>query len=312
MSKSGTAPVVLLGYRRPKLTSQVFAAIRKAKPSTLILVMDGPNPHDPEDAQRVSETRAEVDVVDWDCEVHRFYSPTNLGLKNRVSTGLDQAFSLVDRAIILEDDCLPSPDFFRFATELLDRYSDDDRIGIISGSQRLRGQRLSQYSYEFSSDVRIWGWATWARTWQDFSSSGNLDANFTSGEIGAIAENFAGRARRSSMKKMMKVASRLDSWALPFVVHCISRGYINAVAGANLIRNVGFGDLSTHTTFESFVVQVPWEAIDFPLEHPTLVVANRRFDELESRADSLERIIYPLLHPLDVASRLFRYLRSAS
>ena len=79
-----------------------------------------------------------------------------------------------------------------------------------------------------------------------------------------------------------------------------------------MIRNVGFGDLSTHTTFESFVAQVPWEAIDFPLEHPTLVVANRRFDELESRADSLERIIYPLLHPLDVASRLFRYLRSAS
>ena len=77
--------------------------------------------------------------------------------------------------IILEDDCLPSADFFRFTTELLDRYADKKSVGLISGSSRLRGRSVSDSSYDFSADVRIWGWATWARTWQSFSGSGDLE-----------------------------------------------------------------------------------------------------------------------------------------
>ena len=51
----------------------------------------------------------------------------------RVSSGLDWVFEQVPEAIILEDDCLPHPTFFRFCEELLERYRDDQRVGMISG-----------------------------------------------------------------------------------------------------------------------------------------------------------------------------------
>jgi hypothetical protein len=61
-----------------------------------------------------TEIREIVSQIDWPCEVQRHYADQNLGLKKRVSSGLDWVFSQVESAIILEDDCLPNQSFFKF------------------------------------------------------------------------------------------------------------------------------------------------------------------------------------------------------
>lgn len=304
------APVVLLAYRRPQQTRRVFEAIRAAKPQDLFLVMDGARSGDVDDRERVEQTRSIVESIDWECKVRRFYASENLGLKTRVSSGLDAVFAEVESAIILEDDCLPSTTFFPFASELLDRFSGNENVGIVSGSQRLRGRRLSEASYEFSKDVRIWGWATWARTWRAFRESGDLDAVWTPEEAGVLGEYFAPGHRRKSMVSMMARSSSLDSWALPFAVHCVRQGYLNPVPAVNLIDNIGLGEGSTHTGLESWVAQVPREDLTFPLVHPSTVEYGGKCDELESSLDAQEFLRYPLRHPIDVARRLWRFGRS--
>lgn len=112
------------------------------------------------------------------------------------------------------------------------------------------------------------------------------------------------------MRSMMTSIAQLDSWALPFAIHCVEKGYVNSVPSANLISNVGFGELSTHTSFESYVAEVSWEPLRFPLVHPPEVRVNSRFDALESRSDLIERFTYPIKHPLDVVARVRRYLSS--
>jgi hypothetical protein len=301
------APVVLLGYRRPQHTHMVFETIRAAKPRDLFLVMDGPKPGDAADQEHVDQTREVVDAVDWECRVRRVYASQNLGLKARVSSGLDEVFEEVESAIILEDDCVPSESFFPFASELLDRFASDERVGMVSGAQRLRGQRLSPASYEFSRDVRIWGWATWGRTWRAFRESGDLDALWTPEEARRLGENFAPGPRRRSMVSMMTKSASLDSWALPFAVHCVQRGYLNPVPAVNLMDNIGLGEGSTHTALESWVVEVPREGLTFPLVHPDQVEYGGILDELESSLDAKQFMTYPLRHPVDVARRLWRF-----
>jgi hypothetical protein len=301
------APVVLLAYRRPEQTRRVFEAIRAAKPRDLFLVMDGPKPGDDDDHERVARTRAVVEEVDWECNVRRVYSSENLGLKSRVSSGLDAVFEEVESAIILEDDCLPSATFFPYASELLDRFSTDEKIGLITGSQRLRGRRLSEASYEFSRDVRIWGWATWARTWRNFRESGDLNAQWTAQEARALGKYFAPGPRRRSMVSMMSKSTTLDSWALPFAIHCVKRGYLNPVPAVNLIDNIGLGEGSTHTGLESWVAQVPRADLGFPLTHPEILEYGGKIDELESSLDAKEFIFFPLRHPFEVARRLWRF-----
>lgn len=302
------APVVLMGYRRPLLTANVFQAIRAARPPVLFLVMDGPNKREPDDQEAVNATRDVVENIDWETEVYRIYAEENLGLRVRVSSGLDEVFDVVDEAIILEDDCLPSADFFRFATELLEKYRSDERVGLISGFSRLRGRTVSEYSYDFSRDVRIWGWATWGRTWKSFSSSGDLTRQVSEGERAALIEQFPEGPRKRSMEKMLSHSAALDSWALPFAVHCISRGYLNPVPMKNLVSNIGLGASSTHTQFRSWVAEVPRESLNFPLAHPSHVLHNDELDRAEGREDMKVLVRFPLRHPLQAVSRVVSYL----
>ena len=300
-------PVVILGYNRPEMTKRVFAAVAQAQPQELFLVMDGPRDSVPGDARRVEAVREVVQQVDWPCRVSHIFSPTNLGLKERVVSGLDSVFRETDRAIILEDDCVPDETFFRFCEDMLERYSSSPDVALISGSSRLRGRRAGPYSYDFSADLRIWGWASWGRTWQAFRTSGDLDASWSESERAHIIARAARGARRRSMKRMLEGASALDSWALPFAVYFQKSDNLSIVPEVNLVENIGFGAMSTHTQFEDFVSHLPARPLLFPLNHPPRAAHNPALDQLESRLDAREWWLFPLHHPLDVAKRVWRY-----
>ena len=161
-------PVAFLVFNRPHTTDKVFSEIAAANPRKLLIVADGPRPDQPGEAERCVAVRAIVDRVDWDCEVLTNYSDINLGCKARISSGLDWVFDTVEEAIVLEDDCLPHPSFFRFCEELLVKYRDDERIAQIGGVNFQSGRRRTNYSYYFSRYAHIWGWATWRRAWRHY------------------------------------------------------------------------------------------------------------------------------------------------
>lgn len=159
-------PIAFIIFNRPDTTARVFAEIAKAKPPKLLVVADGARSNRQGEAEKVAATRAIIEQVNWPCEVITNFSDKNLGCKNRVSTGIDWVFEQVPEAIILEDDCLPDPSFFRFCEEMLEKYRDDQRIGMISGDNLQFGRRRNNDSYYFSRYVHIWGWASWRDKWQ--------------------------------------------------------------------------------------------------------------------------------------------------
>lgn len=161
-------PVALLTFARPAETARVFDAIRQMRPRTLLVVSDGTRQDRPDEAGRVAQTRALLDTIDWDCDLRTNFAPTNMGCRRRVSSGLDWVFQQVDRAIILEDDCLPSPAFFQYCAEMLQRYQDNPQVMTISGMTYFSGKHRIVDSYHFSRYPLIWGWASWARAWHHY------------------------------------------------------------------------------------------------------------------------------------------------
>jgi hypothetical protein len=301
-------PVVLLFFNRPDTTAAVMETIRAAQPSVLYLVQDGPRPHVAGERELVDQARRVAQAVDWECAVTTVYSDTNMGLRNRVTSGLDRVFSEVERAIILEDDCVADSSFFPFAQHMLTKYADDPRVGTVSGNNFLRGRRVSDDSYFFTPDVRIWGWATWARVWKDFSAEG-LTHDWTRAEAAEVVKNFPSPTRRRALIAMAEKAHTINSWALPFVLHCQKRSYLSIVPEVNLVTNIGFGAGSTHTRFESFTDDLPAGQIGFPLRHPEKVSINQRAGALETSLHRRLWVTYPLRHPLDTLGRVVRYLR---
>ena len=142
-------------FNRPKHTRETFAAIRAQRPTKLFIIADGPRLSLPSDSERCQAVRQIVQDIDWPCEVHRNYAEQNMGLKKRISTGLNWVFSNVETAVILEDDCLPHPSFFRYCQQLLEHYRKDERIWCISGDNFQDGQWHGNGSYYFACSFKI-------------------------------------------------------------------------------------------------------------------------------------------------------------
>src|SRR5262249_6755423 len=124
----------LMTFARPDPTARVFEATRRARPGRLFVVADGPRPGHDGDAAACEAARAVTERVDWDCDVRRHYADANLGVKRRIVTGLDWVFDQVEEAIVVEDDCMPHPTFFRFCDELLARHRETEQVMTIGGN----------------------------------------------------------------------------------------------------------------------------------------------------------------------------------
>lgn len=157
-------PIVFIVFNRIDKVLHVFEKIREIKPESLFIIADGPRTK--AEIESCLECRQLVQRVDWKCDVHTNFSNRNLGCGIRISSGLDWVFLHVDKAIILEDDCVPDVSFFTFCEELLHKYESDQRIASISGNNFFEKEVNNRDSYFFSRRVSSWGWATWRKAWQ--------------------------------------------------------------------------------------------------------------------------------------------------
>ncbi len=272
-------PVAFIIFNRPDTTAKVFAEIAKARPPKLLVVADGPRANRAGEADLCIATRAIIETVDWPCEVLTNYSEVNLGCRRRVSSGIDWVFEQVPEAIILEDDCLPDPSFFRFCQEMLERYRTDQRIGMISGDNFQFGRQYGPESYYFSKYVHIWGWASWRDRWQNHYDVSIR--NWPHVRDGGWLEDLVGDSSESSFwGSIFERVHRgeIDTWDYQWVFANFLQGRLNILPSVNLISNIGFGHGATHTTGESELAELPVSSIAFPLTHPLGMHRNRRAD----------------------------------
>lgn len=234
-------PVALILFNRPDHAQRMLAEVAKVRPAKVLVIADGARENRPGEAEACEQTRRLVDQIDWPCEVLRNYSDRNLGCRRRISSGIDWVFSLFERAIFMEDDCLPHPTFFPFVEQMLERYCDDDRVMAVSGDNFQFGKRYSPYSYYFSAIPHCWGWATWRRAWKHFDVTMK---NWPAAEASDFPGDFipSPKAQKYNRWAMGEVfAGRIDSWAIPWEFACWQRRGLTVLPAVNLVSNVGFG-----------------------------------------------------------------------
>lgn len=273
-----TTPVAFIIFNRPDTTNRVFSEIARARPPKLLVISDGARTDRLGEAENVAATRAIIERVNWDCEVLTNYAESNLGCRDRVSSGIDWVFEQVDEAIILEDDCLPDPSFFRYCQELLERYRHDQRIGMISGDNFQFGRKRTDASYYFSRYTHIWGWASWRRAWQHYNSDAAIWPEFKAGNwMRAVIEDRS--ERRFWFKAFQAVHDgRIDTWDYQWMLASWAQGYVSITPAINLVSNIGFGPNATHTRGASLYSEIPAESLEFPLRHPEVILPNRLAD----------------------------------
>jgi hypothetical protein len=277
-------PVVFLVFNRPACTARTFAEIRKAQPRQLLVVADGPRQGHLSDAASCLETRRIVDDgVDWPCEVLRNYSERNLGCAERVASGLTWAFSVVESAIVLEDDCLPDPSFFPYCEELLVKYRDDARVGQICGTPLITPSLERDASYVFSRYGPIWGWASWRRAWAyyDLKLQNWPQLRATRG-LSSVIHSPAELRWRIKLYDSLHSGPR-ETWDYQWGYAKISQSMLSVIPCQNLIENIGFGEGATHTRGKQ-TGGLPLGALPMPLRHPQWVLPDADFEKRYSQS----------------------------
>jgi hypothetical protein len=283
VDRRGTLPVLVLAFNRADLTERVLSEITRAHGGPVFLAVDGPRLAKPGEQQAVGRVRALAQRfgIERECTLVR---NSNLGLKVAVPQAIDWFFQHVDEGILLEDDCIPHPSFYRFCAELLDRYRDDQRICMVSGDNFQFNRRRTDYSYYFSRHTHIWGWATWRRAWQMYDHQMRLWPDLRDG--GWLMDVLGDRRAVRYWTDIFDATyhERNTSWAYRWTYSAWINGALTALPNVNLVSNVGFGDAGTHTWRRSNrFAAMPTGEMDFPLRHPPFKIRDSRADDFTQR-----------------------------
>lgn len=263
-------PVVVVVFNRPAHAARLVEQLAPVRPRRLLVVADGPRRGRPDDREPVDAVRRIFERVPWTCEIERNYAPENMGCRRRVASGLTWAFSLVEEAIILEDDISFDPSLARYCEELLERYRDEPRVGSISATDYSRGSRPGPESYWFSRYNLFWGWATWRRAWALYDDEMRCLSDPGPDGIDAILRRTFGLWReRAYWRAVLGRTHRgeRDSWGYRWLLSCWRHGMLGIQPAHSLADNRGFGDGATHTRRDPYRLERS-RSMSFPLCHP--------------------------------------------
>lgn len=258
MPKPGLAtPILFLVFNRPVQTARVFEAIRAQRPKKLFVAADGARDDRAGEAELVRQTRQIASQVDWPGEVKTLFRETNLGCGAAVSGAITWFFEQVEEGIILEDDCLPHPDFFPYCQTLLARYRHEPSVATIAGTHFLPAELPHSQSHYLSKYFQMWGWASWRRTWQQYDF--NLSKLSESEWFSLLARTHPIPAEAGYWREIYKTlkTSLVDTWDFQMFFSCWLNGTNHVMPGRNLISNIGYGLDATHTNFASPMGNLP-------------------------------------------------------
>ncbi len=277
-------PILLISWKRPKETSRVIEAIGKVRPSKMYVTSDGPRSNNNSDIENISETRQIIkEKINWETELKTLFHDKNNGCMKGVSMAINWFFENEEEGIVLEDDCVPHPDFFYFCEKLLEKYRNDQRIWCITGNNLQGDKWRGQGSYYFSRYNHCWGWASWKRCWKNYDV---LISDWPSiKKTDALKSLFFHKKEVKHWQKTFDSIHYLnqpDTWDYQWTYLCFMNSGLTAIPNRNLIENIGFNKEATHTKVGNSPAKLDnYEKNKsgiFPLVHPKYIIRSEQAD----------------------------------
>ncbi len=271
--------VLFCTFNRLDTVKKSFARIRDIQPSRLYLSSDGPRDSFSGEIDKIMRVREYIEQnIDWECTVHKNYSDTNLGCGIKMSSAISWAFEHEDRLIIIEDDCVVDPSFFRYCEELLDYYKNDGRVMLIDGYCNA-GKAITQDSYFFSAVPEdYWGWATWKRVWDKYEYD---IVRSNERDILSYLKKITSRGGVKHFLQCFDTVSshRTDIWDYQLLYMLVKEQGVAILPNTNLVFNAGIGDDATHTINTPTYYSSDSHQMAFPLKHPSTVESAKKYDK---------------------------------
>lgn len=273
-------PILLITFNRPDHVRRVLTEIRKQQPTELYVCQDGAREGNENDRIKVQEVRNVIkELVDWPCELYTLYQKQNLGCGPGPQAGITWFFENVEQGIVMEDDCLPHPDFFGYCEELLERYKNNPQVRFINATLYDDSWHCDK-SYGFSHYMITGAWAAWRSTWQGFDLDlrGVNAWKFRKQVLQLTKNRVEANWWYSKVLEIQHDTNKKSYWDYQMQIHLFETNAITIHPAVNLISNIGFDEAGTHTWSDDGRGNRPIYGI-LPLEHPDDIIVDLEKDK---------------------------------
>lgn len=269
------APVVLFVYNRLDHVEKTLTALSNnhlAKESDIYIFSDGPKTD--KDNAKVVEVRNYIAAEKWKQlfkSVTIISSTKNKGLANSIISGVTDIIDKNGRVIVIEDDCISSPDFLTFMNDCLDFYEESNNIWSIGGYTF-----NINYPNDYSYDIYLMGrtcsyaWATWKDRWDRVDWDVKTYSRFK--------YNFCQRKKfneygldRSKMLDEQQLGIK-NSWAIRFCYAMFENNMLTVYPRHTKIQNIGYTE-GTHVNTK-YATENPYGVVLDKEDHPYTLVKN--------------------------------------
>lgn len=263
-------PIVILSYNRPDLLRKLIETIDNNTSSPIIVSQDGPRTDS--DVKKIKQCIEVLETMKMESEIEIVEYKENQGIEKSVTNIVSYAVQKYDRAIILEDDCIPSNSLIPYLENALNHFENDLSIGHISGYNAIPINKFNGPVKEIRKSIYpfSWGWATWRRSWENYDSllefwnTKEGEAKFD--EMGFnILEKFI-------WKRNFQLANEgvIDSWATRWVSSLWKNNQFSIASNYNLIRYEGKRN-GTHSLLPQFYRELAVKEHNFTFdEYPDI------------------------------------------
>ncbi len=285
------APIALFVYNRPDHTRRAVDSIRRnalAADSELHVFSDGPRSQ--QAAARVDAVRDYIRRIEGFAKVIVYEKECNQGLAKSIIDGVSRLCEQYGRLIVVEDDLLLAPQFLAYMNFALERYRSDTDVMQISGHMFPADVKVDEDAF-FLPFTTSWGWATWARAWNQFDPDARDYATLKEDKSRRHSFDMDGAYDYFSMLEA-QLAGRVDSWAIRWYLSVFMNHGMVLYPRKSLVENTGFDGSGTHTHGKALDQLIDPDFVPMRLPPPevNLEVRDQVFAYFRSRRKPMTRL----------------------
>lgn len=247
------APIALFVYNRAdhfKKTYEALAVCEEARFTDLFIFSDGcKNEKAGKAVENVRKFAKEIKLRNEFKSVNVIENTENKGLAKSIIEGVTKVINEYGEIIVLEDDCVCSPNFLKFMNKCLKYYKDNKKIGAVTGYAPAI-KFPDDFKEEIFSAYRScsWSWGTWADRWENVDWELNGFSEFCKNPRLIKKLNSNGNDRFMRLYRQTK--GNGSSWSVRFGAHLVKNDWLTIYPRYSYIDNIGCDESGVHSKSE--------------------------------------------------------------
>ena len=250
---------ILFTYNRSRHTKAVLDALAKTKrlPQKLFIFQDGVKAAT--DIDEWNSVGKIISAVTW-CDTEIIIHHKNKGLANSIKDGVREVFQTYDAVIVLEDDCVPHPQFMEYMIKALMKYEkckEVYHIGASSEPADVDGNGTDAY---FLGRINSCGWGTWRDRWEKYIEDYRILGKIKNDN--ELNQWFQLWGQDLESHLLGNVYGNTDSWAVFWALTVILNKGFCMSPYESFIDNIGFDGTGVHSGIAENTLKIrPYEKV---------------------------------------------------